>query len=465
MKTLKKLTAIIAVAFSFAAFNSCNSTVPELNKWPFEPYFDCSENVYLYEDPYNNKYEYEGRSNIEVRISYKKGDPEPKLSFEAIGFNVDDIKWTLTHTNEYIDKMCDCTVVHLRLQGTITYSGLSHFTEINKIKLTTDFGNGTTISDETNVIVGYMINPFDENGQLTGLTYAGHQMVNINGEIRYIYTYDYKIESTVGGKIEILNEEAKKWFILTEGTNLVTIHPNDSYAKRTAKLRITDTHGGHIVYEGEYTQEKDIDSPEDIEFREKKAMMALYKSFNTPRAKQEEELMGKPLSEWGIDWNLDSNGHVKQIEFYDVEGSLPEEIGDLKFCKAFAIVGNVYGTIPQRLAEMKSLKKLEIANAKDTPFDKRLEGRLEDTPIKDIASQLTFLRISNNNFTGPVPEWIGDISENGGFWIDGNRLEGKVPDKVQAHPWWNKPDLTGTEGIETYGDFQMIQQEGYILYK
>lgn len=463
MKTINKLTTIIAIIFSFAVFNSCETITPETPELPFQWYFKCDDCVYLYEDPYNNNYDLNlNRSVIIVDYTFKKGEPEPILTYDSDKFLIQNIEWNEVLRNEDVDVLSKSESIRVVKHGLPTYSGLSHNKGTNHITITIDFRNGIIKNRKIDVNPLHLMNPFDENGQLTKLKYAGHQMVNINGEIRYIYTYYLDIENNIAFTIEVLNEEAKKWFVVNG--EKIDIHPNDSYAQRTAKIRISDDYG-YIVYEGEYTQEKDIDSPEEIELREKKAMMALYKSFDTPRAKREEELMNKPLSEWGIDWCLDSKGHVKQIEFYDVEGTLPEEIGDLKFCRSFGIVGNVYGTIPKRLAEMRSLERLEIANTKNTPFDKRLEGRLEDTPIKDIASQLTFLRISNNNFTGPVPEWLGDISETGGFWIDGNRLEGKVPDKVQAHPWWNAPDLTGTEGIETYGDFQMIQQEGHILYK
>lgn len=90
-----------------------------------------------------------------------------------------------------------------------------------------------------------------------------------------------------------------------------------------------------------------------------------------------------------------------------------------------------------------------------------LTGKLEDSTLGDIAPHLKSLSLSGNLFTGGFPEWIGDVPEAANFWLQGNCLEGTVPEKVKAHPRWNAEAMDGTG--RTIGEINMEQREGFVL--
>lgn len=239
-----------------------------------------------------------------------------------------------------------------------------------------------------------------------------------------------------------------------------TVTRNTSLEAREVILTLKDKKGV-FEHSATFTQLARDMGEDEILAKERAAMLALYEAFGGSETFHPSSNWGSdaPLSEWG-GVQVNSKGYVTNIVANNIKGYLPEEIGDLKYCWEFHAGGKLTGELPKRIGEMTNLKELLIMC--DEGY--ALEGQLSESTLSNIASNLRYIRLPHHNFTGPCPEWLGDTPSNCAFWINGNRLEGKVPDKVKNHKWWTSPNLTGSPE-KTYGEFQLQQQEGYILYE
>lgn len=234
--------------------------------------------------------------------------------------------------------------------------------------------------------------------------------------------------------------------------------------------------------------------------KERNALIALYKSLNGDNWRRAHGMTNQagvnaavdywctdmPLFRWyGV--TLNPEGHVRRVSLdkFGIEGTIPEEIGDLVYCEELDLAGTwngmqwakdegreryVSGTLPESMANMKSLRILWI-------MSQHLEGDLESSPLKTLVQEgsLEEFALASNNFTGGCPEWIADMEYKwcyphqhytGIFEIHGNRLSGKVPERVKNHTYWNHI-FTGVGEYQgkTMGYFNMVQQEGYGLWE
>ena len=230
-----------------------------------------------------------------------------------------------------------------------------------------------------------------------------------------------------------------------------TVTRNTSLEAREVILTLKDKKGV-FEHSATFTQLARDMGEDEILAKERAAMLALNEALN----------MGfdpnVPHAEWGC-VSVNSKGYVTNFVHMEVEGSLPEEIGDLKYCWEFILSGKISGELPKRIGEMSKLNSLSIYA--DEGYG--LEGNLEESSLKDIIHQFKLLRLAAHNFTGGFPEWIGDSPDYCFYHLHHNRLEGKIPEKVQNHPRWNYMCLDGSGLL--WKEKQMVQQEGYILYE
>ena len=186
---------------------------------------------------------------------------------------------------------------------------------------------------------------------------------------------------------------------------------------------------------------------------ERAALEALYRANSGDRWKYRNNwCTDKPLSEWwGIRMTPD-NKHVCGIDLYynEVDGYIPEEIGDLSELEELAIGNYLYlaekssplpeaigrleklknldfqnyslsGTLPSSLFSLKNLEKLRICYAKD----------MTQMPIpKEIGqlTELTELCLSGMNLTGELIPEIGRLTKLQRLVMFGNELTGGIPE-------------------------------------
>lgn len=240
------------------------------------------------------------------------------------------------------------------------------------------------------------------------------------------------------------------WYDLSVSSSAITftVKTNGTTQPRVLVLKVTDEQEKY-EYSATFNQVRCGETHDEILLKETNAMLALNKALNLGKD------TSKPHIEWGIA-EYNSKGYVTNIVMSNKTGYIPEEIGDLKYCWEFLLVDcNLSGKIPKRIGEMERLNSLAL--------DRGLEGNLEESSLKNIIHQFKVLWLGNNNFTGAFPEWIGDAPDYCFFHLDGNRLEGKIPDKVKNHPRWNWMTVDGSGLL--WKEKQLKQQEGYVLYE
>lgn len=430
LKTLKNIAAIAAIVSS--AVIGCTPITPD------QPYLDEEQEV-TGEKPSITGiwsdceiagtgtaiYVYDAAHNVPATVTFETNHAEeveiqvePGLDIKAELLELEDGKWK------------------------IELSEAAGMEEDKKYRITVSVRNEYGTYDyDIQVEKAYLNNPFEDESY--DVPTGGNQYFFYpEGNVKY----EWVVSEAEGseGMCELMQSTSESWsFIVTRNTSLEA---------REVMLTLKDKVGA-FEYSATFSQLAREMGEDEILAKERAAMLALNEALN----------MGfdpnMPHAEWGC-VSVNSKGYVTNFVHMGLEGSLPEEIGDLKYCWEFHAGGKLTGELPKRIGEMTKLKELLVMC--DEGY--ALEGQLSESTLSDIAPNLRYIRLPNHNFTGPCPEWLGDTPSHCAFWINGNRLEGKVPDKVKNHKWWTSPNLTGSPE-KTYGEFQLQQQEGYILYE
>ena len=278
------------------------------------------------------------------------------------------------------------------------------------------------------------------------------------------------------------------------------------------------------------------------------ALVAVYNAIDAATWKEDKRWdLTKPVSEWASGIKLNAEGRVTQVSFTallanalwtlpeeigdltelttlklnknvkgqlpesvytlpklekfyfensDLEGSLPEKIGQMTTLTEIYVDGNakLQGSIPASFGQLKNLVKLNVSNtgisgtlpaelANCTALtdivasNAKLSGELPDiwgslTALKNLMlngnqglagplpaslgnlTKLTGIQLQNCNFTGNIPaEWANLPGTCKTLNVSGNKLQGVVPAAVQAHANWTawKPATNILKQQDGYG--------------
>ena len=278
------------------------------------------------------------------------------------------------------------------------------------------------------------------------------------------------------------------------------------------------------------------------------ALVAVYNAIDAAGWKEDKKWdLTKPVSEWASGIKLNAEGRVTQVSFTvllanalwtlpeeigdltelttlklnknvkgqlpesvytlpklekfyfengDLEGSLPEKIGQMTALTEIYVDGNakLQGSIPASFGQLKNLVKFNVSNtgisgtlpaglANCTALtdivasNAKLSGELPDiwgslTALKNLMlngnqgltgplpaslgnlTKLTGIQLQNCSFTGNIPaEWANLPGTCKTLNVSGNKLQGVVPAAVQAHANWTawKPATNILPQQEGYG--------------
>ncbi|RLM78897.1 hypothetical protein C2845_PM12G06750 [Panicum miliaceum] len=123
--------------------------------------------------------------------------------------------------------------------------------------------------------------------------------------------------------------------------------------------------------------------------------------------------------------NLSTTLQVLYIDYNIIEGTIPEEIGNLVSLTQIAMGGNLlHGTLPVSVGRLNMLQDIEFEQNK-------LEGAIPASFVN--LTQLTQLRLAENLLTGNIPPSLANCPLN---WLDlqGNKLTGPVPIEILRMP-------------------------------
>lgn len=185
----------------------------------------------------------------------------------------------------------------------------------------------------------------------------------------------------------------------------------------------------------------------EIPAAECRALVALYDSANGPAWLHNRDWLktGQPCSWYGIRC---ANGHVTTItmNYNDLRGSLPPELGDLLKLQVLALYFNyLTGEIPPEIGQLADLQILILHNNRLTGSLPPELGQLANLSILDLDSNrlsgnippelgnlknLRALKLINNNLSGNIPPELGNLTNLEGLFLAGNNLSGSVPPEL-----------------------------------
>lgn len=165
---------------------------------------------------------------------------------------------------------------------------------------------------------------------------------------------------------------------------------------------------------------------------EREALIALYKATNGDNwTNNTNWCSDKPISEWyGI--TVQDGELWIDLQFNNLVGELPKEIGSLKRLTYLFLLGNkIIGTIPEEIGNLDRLTILELSS-----------NSIEGTIPKEIGKlkELRVINLGHNTLEGNIPEWIIDLPHLETFNVYSNQLNGNIPEDIGR--------LTGLKNLE-----------------
>jgi gliding motility-associated-like protein len=208
------------------------------------------------------------------------------------------------------------------------------------------------------------------------------------------------------------------------GDQLVSNEVFDFETKASYTIRIQTSDSGDANFSKAFTiYVNDVD--ENICNREQDslALVAFYHATNGDSWTRKDNWLTGNLDTW---YGIGTDGcNVKTINLYinNLEGSIPDEIGQLKELNVLNLGGNALsGVIPDAIWNLTNLYQLEIM------YTKEITGVIP--PEIGQLVKLTSLNLSDNKLSGTIPSEIGNLNNLVSLDLMMNDLEGNIPTQV-----------------------------------
>jgi Leucine-rich repeat (LRR) protein len=160
---------------------------------------------------------------------------------------------------------------------------------------------------------------------------------------------------------------------------------------------------------------------------ERDALIALYNATNgaswTPPT-WDTATTGSECTTWkGVSCNAFDRVSKLELQYFNLDGSLPAELGDLEQLISLKLFGNplLTGSIPPELGNLSNLQYFEAFNC-------ALTGSIP--PELGNLSKVGHIRLYNNQLTGSIPPEMGDLSMLRYLVLSGNQLTGNIPPEL-----------------------------------
>ena len=176
-------------------------------------------------------------------------------------------------------------------------------------------------------------------------------------------------------------------------------------------------------------------SPSGMSSADREALVALYNATDGANwANNENWLSEEPLENWyGV---TVSDGRVTRLvlEFNQLTGMIPAELGDLSSLTELDLSRNqLTGSIPTELGNLSSLTRLQLSGNRQWNFETRTyEGGLTGSIPRELGnlSSLTSLYLFGNQLTGSIPPELGNLSSLTELDLSRNQLTGSIPPEL-----------------------------------
>uniref|UniRef100_A0A0D9VCC8 Uncharacterized protein n=1 Tax=Leersia perrieri TaxID=77586 RepID=A0A0D9VCC8_9ORYZ len=156
------------------------------------------------------------------------------------------------------------------------------------------------------------------------------------------------------------------------------------------------------------------------------SIVILDVSFNRLNGNLQElnsSVAGRPLQVLNISSNSSPSFGLLDVSYNRFSGNIPSGIGKCTALRMFkAGRNNISGALPDELFRVKSLKHLSLAN-------NGLQGTIDSAPMINL-SNLVFLDLGGNRFSGKIPDSIGQLKRLEELHMDHNNLSGELPSSL-----------------------------------
>ncbi|GLT50481.1 hypothetical protein SLA2020_239640 [Shorea laevis] len=155
----------------------------------------------------------------------------------------------------------------------------------------------------------------------------------------------------------------------------------------------------------------------------------------------------------GVTCSNQHNGRVTMLNLVgqNLVGSIPPHIGNLSFLRHFNLsYNNFKGEVPEEIGRLLHLTHLDLSynafqgkipcnlsscsNLEDINFtNNNLTGDIP-TELRNLSKSLHRFEVSANQFTGSIPQWLGNASSLTSLALGGNNLHGGIPRELGRLP-------------------------------
>ena len=154
------------------------------------------------------------------------------------------------------------------------------------------------------------------------------------------------------------------------------------------------------------------------------ALVALYNATDGANWENNNNwLSDKPLDEWeGVYTNAQGRVHLLYLQYNNLSGALPSEIGNLSELTSLSFLdNNLTGAIPPELG---NLSKLTFLSLHKNDLTGTIPSELGD------LSEMYQMYLSDNSLTGSIPSELGDLSRLYDLTLNSNNLTGPIPSEL-----------------------------------
>jgi len=169
-----------------------------------------------------------------------------------------------------------------------------------------------------------------------------------------------------------------------------------------------------------------ITQTEPCRVRDSLALISFYNATNGANWKDAWDL-NKPMNEWkGLYFDNNNCVNTLSLNYRNLEGEIPGEIGDLKDLIYLNLETNkINGSIPSSIGNLDKLQQIHLGG-------NNLSGVIPDEI--GFLNNVFSIQLQGNNLSGVIPKSLKYLPKLRHLYLNNNNLEGDIPEEIISLP-------------------------------